>query len=59
MRANDLFYGTYVEPFAGGAGIAWKLLLENYMSEIIINDIDPSVYAFGRQYCATPTTYAN
>ncbi|MEA5150737.1 DNA adenine methylase [Xanthomonas arboricola] len=46
MRANDLFYGTYVEPFAGGAGIAWKLLLENYMSEIIINDIDPSVYAF-------------
>ena len=46
MRANDLFYGTYVEPFAGGAGIAWALLLDNYASEVVINDIDPSVYAF-------------
>lgn len=46
MRENGLFYGAYVEPFAGGAGIAWKLLLENYVSEVVINDIDPSVYAF-------------
>lgn len=46
MRENDLFYGAYVEPFAGGAGIAWKLLLENYVSEVVINDIDASVYSF-------------
>ncbi|PPT86000.1 DNA methyltransferase [Xanthomonas arboricola pv. zantedeschiae] len=46
MRANSLFCGTYVEPFAGGAGIAWKLLLEDYASEVVINDIDPSVYSF-------------
>ena len=46
LRTNDLFYGAYIEPFAGGCGIAWKLLLNNYVSEIHINDIDPSIYAF-------------
>lgn len=46
LRENDLFYGSYIEPFAGGCGIAWKLLLDNYVSEIYINDIDPSIYAF-------------
>lgn len=46
LRANNLFYGCYAEPFAGGAGIAWKLLLENFVSEVVVNDIDPSLYAF-------------
>jgi DNA adenine methylase len=46
MRANDLFYGAYAEPFAGGCGIAWKLLLNNYVSHVHINDIDRSVYSF-------------
>lgn len=38
--------GVYVEPFAGGAGIALGLLSENIVSEIVINDIDPSLFAF-------------
>jgi DNA adenine methylase len=46
LRANDLFYGIYVEPFAGGCGIAWKLLLNDYVSEVRINDIDKAIYAF-------------
>ncbi|AKN95057.1 DNA methyltransferase [Xanthomonas oryzae pv. oryzicola] len=46
LRKNDLFYGSYIEPFAGGCGIAWKLLLDAYVSEIHINDIDSSIYAF-------------
>lgn len=46
LRTNDLFYGSYVEPFAGGCGIAWALLLDGYVSEVYINDIDPSIYAF-------------
>lgn len=46
MRTNDLFHGTYVEPFAGGAGIAWRLLFDNYVSEVWINDIDPAIHAF-------------
>lgn len=46
MRENDLFYGEYAEPFAGGAGIAMKLLLDGYVDKIYINDFDPSIYAF-------------
>jgi DNA adenine methylase len=46
LRTNDLFYGQYAEPFAGGAGIACTLLLEGYVSRIHINDLDPSIYAF-------------
>jgi len=46
LRTNKLFDCTYVEPFAGGAGIAWTLLLSGYVSEVWINDIDPAIHAF-------------
>lgn len=45
MRTNDLLYGQYAEPFAGGAGIAIKLLLDDYVSRIYLNDYDPAIYA--------------
>lgn len=45
-RANDLYGGVYAEPFAGGAGIAWRLLLNGDMTEVWLNDIDPAVFAF-------------
>lgn len=38
--------GTYVEPYAGGASVALYLLIEKYVSKIIINDVDKSIYAF-------------
>ena len=38
--------GCYVEPYAGGASVALYLLLEGYVSNIVINDIDRSIYAF-------------
>ena len=43
---NRLHDGTYVEPFAGGAGIACELLAENYVREIQINDLSPSIFHF-------------
>ena len=46
LRHNDLFYGEYAEPFAGGAGIACSLLLNGYVSRIHINDLDPAIHAF-------------
>jgi DNA adenine methylase len=46
IKVNELNSGVYVEPFAGGAGIAWKLLLDGHMSEVWINDFDKSVYSF-------------
>lgn len=45
-RANNLYGGVYAEPFAGGAGIAWRLLLNGDMTEVWLNDIDPALYAF-------------
>ena len=45
-RANNLYGGVYAEPFAGGAGIAWRLLLNGDMTEVWLNDIDPALFAF-------------
>jgi DNA adenine methylase len=46
LTHNNLQGGHYAEPFAGGAGIAWRLLFSGQASEIWLNDIDPAVYAF-------------
>lgn len=45
-RSNGLYGGVYAEPFAGGAGIAWRLLLNGDVTEVWLNDIDPAIYAF-------------
>ena len=36
----------YVEPYAGGAGVALRLLMDDLVSGIVINDYDPDVFAF-------------
>jgi len=46
LRLNKLEGGVYVEPFAGGAAIAWYLLLEGHVKSVYINDLNPSIYAF-------------
>jgi len=46
IKENDLFDGVYIEPYAGGASIAFSLLFNEFVSEIVINDIDRSIYAF-------------
>jgi len=43
---NNICDYTYVEPYAGGAGAALKLLFENRVSSIIINDFDRAIYSF-------------
>jgi DNA adenine methylase len=46
MEANGLCGVDYLEPFAGGAGVALELLFHGYAETIHINDLDPAVYAF-------------
>ena len=46
LRANRLLGGVYAEPFAGGAGLAWRLLLAGHVSEVWLNDIDPTIHGF-------------
>ena len=40
--------GIYIEPFAGGAGIAIDCLVNGIVSEIVINDLDKGIYSFWR-----------
>lgn len=49
MRDSNLLTRTYVEPFAGGFGIGIRLLSNNDVERIIINDADRHIYAFW--YC--------
>lgn len=46
MESNGVAGGHYLEPYAGGAGIALDLLFHGHASHIHINDADPAVYAF-------------
>lgn len=45
IEFNSLNNRTYIEPFAGGAGLALKLLFNNVVPNIVINDFDPAIYA--------------
>ena len=46
LIANDGIDGHYVEPYAGGAGVALELLLGNQVSRIHLNDSSTPIYAF-------------
>jgi DNA adenine methylase len=46
IKDNLLCDGVYVEPYAGGASIALSLLFNEYVSRVIINDIDRAIFAF-------------
>ena len=43
---NDLLDGVYVEPYVGGGSVALCMLFNECVSDIYINDIDLSIYAF-------------
>lgn len=45
---------TYIEPFAGGAGVALNLLLEGHVNQIVINDYDKAIYSFWRALIECP-----
>lgn len=46
IKKNSLCNGIYVEPYAGGAAVALSLLFNKHINQIVINDKDPSIYAF-------------
>lgn len=47
-RSSPNIEFTYIEPFAGGAGVAVNLLLEGVVTNIVINDYDKAIYSFWR-----------
>ena len=51
--------GTYVEPFAGGAGIALELLEKGIVNDIVINDLDKGIYSFWRAILTDTDRFVN
>jgi DNA adenine methylase len=54
IKLNKLIGGHYVEPYAGGAGVAISLLYLEYADHIHLNDLNKSVYAFWKSACDEP-----
>lgn len=48
IRNLEIRNCTYVEPFAGGAGVAMTLLLDRSVGRVVINDYDKAIYSFWR-----------
>lgn len=54
IRESDLAGCTYVEPYAGGAGAGMGLLISGQVDRVVINDLDPAVYAFWATLISDP-----
>ena len=46
IRNNKLYDGVYVEPYAGGAGVALELMFQGFVEKIHINDVSQPIYSF-------------
>ena len=57
IEENQLIGTTYIEPFAGGANVALSLLIDKYVSNIVINDIDKFIYAFWKSILNNPNKF--
>jgi DNA adenine methylase len=54
MNINGLANGHYLEPYAGGAGVALELLFQGTADHIHINDLDPAIYDFWQAVTTVP-----
>lgn len=54
LELNSLSDCHYAEVYAGGAGVGISLLMLEYATQIHLNDINPSVYAFWQSVLKMP-----
>lgn len=54
LDVNGLMGCAYAEAFAGGAGLAMKLLLKGDVSSVLINDLDRAVYCMWEAIVRSP-----
>ncbi|MBI2690571.1 MAG: DNA adenine methylase [Solirubrobacterales bacterium] len=59
IRANELSAGTYVEPYAGGAGAAMGLLVTGEVQRVVLNDLDPNIHAFWKAVVDEPDRFSH
>jgi DNA adenine methylase len=57
VSENRLFCSTYCEPYAGGAGLALRLLSSGFVSRIALNDIDEAIYCFWKAVLEQPGAF--
>jgi len=48
----------YIEPYAGGAGVALALLFSNKVERIVINDLDDTIYSFWKAAIEKPEKFS-
>lgn len=46
IQVNEIEGGTFLEPFAGGSGLALSLLFSETVGDIHLNDLDRRIYSF-------------
>lgn len=54
MDSNSIAGGHYLEPYAGGAGVALELLFHGVASHVHINDLDPAIFDFWESVIRQP-----
>ena len=54
LDANDALGWDYVEPYAGGAGIAIELLLDKKVGRVHLNDASPHIFALWKALLTDP-----
>lgn len=59
IASNNIENGHYVEPYAGGAGVAIELLLTKKVSNIHLNDSDFGIYSFWHSVINRPEELCN
>lgn len=57
LNDNNLEGVTYVEPFAGGGGLALSLLYSGDVSKIIINDYDIAIWSIWKSIISYPSDF--
>ena len=55
LKISDI-NNTYIEPFAGGFGVGLELLYSNSINNVVLNDLDPSIYSIWN-YILNDTTH--
>ena len=57
LEHNDAIGWNYVEPYAGGAGVAMELLLNRKVGHVYLNDSSLHIYAFWKAVLSDPETF--
>lgn len=55
LEDNNLKGHSFAESFAGGAGASISLLVRGNVEALVLNDLDPSIYAFWKSVTEQPS----